>query len=61
MGERKKQILWIAFTTTLYRVTEKREVIDGIQVKAMADEGHSFFKICLTILPKNYYLTLKGV
>ncbi|CAH0550992.1 unnamed protein product [Brassicogethes aeneus] len=50
----KRPVVWCDAEGILNEVIERRNETGNVAVKVMADGGQGFFKICLTIMPKNY-------
>ena len=47
-------VIWCDAQSILDKVMEERSITQGVTVKALADGGQGFLKICLTILPDDY-------
>lgn len=50
----KRPVVWADSEELLQAVLKARNVNDGVEIKVMADGGQGFFKISMTVLPKNY-------
>ncbi|CAH1107748.1 unnamed protein product [Psylliodes chrysocephalus] len=54
-AKEQRPVIWANASELLDAVVEKRIIIGNVVVKIMADGGQGFFKICMTVLPEDYF------